>query len=331
MLDPRKIIKPLRLAHLPTPLQKLEKISGLWGGDVWIKRDDLTGSGLSGNKVRKLECLLSEVLSEGSDTVISCGGLQSNHCRATALASTRMGLKCRLVLRGEQPDEIDGNLLLDRLAGAEVLFVSNEEYYSNLDGICNRMVTEIKKAGGKAYIVPEGGSNAVGAWGYVEALRELRKQCFDIRLKPDRIVCATGSGGTHAGLLAGTLIEGWDVDIVSISVCYDREETVSRILEIVNSMIDRFALDVRVHRGAVQVLDGYIGAGYAKADASVFQTISEMARTEGILVDPVYTGKAALAIKNELAKGNMQGTTIFCHTGGMFGLFPFRKSLADYV
>ena len=315
------------MAHTPTPLLRLNRISEQWGGDVWIKRDDLTGSGLSGNKVRKLEFLLAEAIREGADTVITCGGVQSNHCRATALSCARQGLKCKLILRTDEPAETDGNLLLNKLAGAEVRFLTNEEYYTRLDDVFNQMAGEIKKQGGKAYIIPEGGSNAVGAWGYVEALRELRKQCFDLRLKPERIVCATGSGGTHAGLLAGALIEGWNVEVVSISVCYSSAETSTRIMDIVNSMIDRFALSVRLNRSNIRVIDSYIGEGYAKANKSVYEVISEMANREGILVDPVYTGKAALGIRSELAKGNFKGTTIFCHTGGVFGLFPFRKDI----
>ncbi len=325
------MIKPLNLAHTPTPLHRLGRISERWKADIWIKRDDITGLGLSGNKVRKLEYLLAEAMTEKADTVITCGGVQSNHCRATALACARLGLRCKLLLRGSPPADIEGNLLLDQLAGAELHFVPEDKYYQDLPGEFNRLAAEVKTNGGNPYLIPEGGSNAVGAWGYVEALREVRKQCYDMRLKPVRIVCATGSAGTHAGLLVGTLLEGWDIEVVSITVCYDRDETSARVLEVVNSMIDRYSLNIRAAKSDIHVLDDYIGEGYAKAGRAVFDVISEMAATEGIILDPVYTGKAVLGIKSELAKGRMDGVTLFWHTGGIYGLFAFRDEFFDRV
>jgi len=316
---------PLKLANIPTPIYQLEKLSGLWGGDIWIKRDDLSGSGLSGNKVRKLEYLLADAAEKEADTIITCGGVQSNHCRATALSAAKTGFKCKLLLRGEQPDQVDGNLLLDSLSGADIRFISEERYSSNLVYELNKLASEVKSTGGKAYIIPEGGSNPIGAWGYVQALQEVRKQCFEQKIKPRRIICATGSGGTHAGLLTGTLLEDWDVEIISVTVGYDLEETTSRVLEIVNSMIDVYKLNIRISRSDIKVLDEYLGEGYAKAGPEVFSVIAEMARNEGIIIDPVYTGKAAMAIKHETAKGMMDGSTIFWHTGGIFGLFPFKS------
>lgn len=319
------MISPLKLANTPTPLYRLNRISELWGGDIWIKRDDLSGTGLSGNKVRKLEYLLADAIDKKADTIITCGGIQSNHCRATALAAVRNGFKCKLLLRGEKPDEIDGNLLLDILSGAEIYFISEDRYCSSLDSELNNLASEVNSSGGKAYIIPEGGSNPIGAWGYVQALSELRQQCYDSKVKPKRIICATGSGGTHAGLLVGTMIEKWDVEIVSVTVGYDKEETVIRILEIVNGMIDIYKLNIIISRSNIKVIDEYLGEGYAKAGNEVIEVISEMARNEGIIVDPVYTGKAATAVKCETAKSMMEGTTIFWHTGGIFGLFPFKS------
>ncbi|MDP8239711.1 MAG: D-cysteine desulfhydrase family protein [Candidatus Hatepunaea meridiana] len=320
---------PLNLAHTPTPIHRLNRISDKWNGDLWIKRDDMTGSVLTGNKVRKLEYLLADAQAEKADTIITCGGIQSNHCRATAFACAQIGFKCILILRSSSPAEMEGNLLLNHLAGAELHFVSNEQYYSDLTGIFNKLATEVKSNGGKAYVIPEGGSNGIGAWGYVEALREIRKQCYDLRLKPNRIVCATGSGGTHAGLLAGALLENWDVEIVSVSVCYDKDETAGIILGIVNSMIDKFNLNICVSKSMIKVIDGYIGEGYAKANKDVLDVIKEVAQNEGIVVDPVYTGKAVLGLKSELLKGELEGTTLFLHTGGVFGLFSFREKLAS--
>ncbi|MCF7810618.1 D-cysteine desulfhydrase family protein [bacterium] len=319
------MISPLKLANTPTPFYRLSRISELWNGNIWIKRDDLSGTGLSGNKVRKLEYLLADAIDKKADTIITCGGVQSNHCRATALASVRIGLKCTLLLRGEKPAVIDGNLLFDMLSGADIHFISEDRYNSNLDQELNNLASEVNVSKGKAYIIPEGGSNPVGAWGYVQALSELRQQCFEQNVKPNRIICATGSGGTHAGLLSGALIENWDVDIVSVTVGYDREETVNRIMEIINGMIDIYKLNIRIRKSDIKVIEGYLGEGYAKAGNEVIDVISEMARNEGVIVDPVYAGKAATAIKYETAKGMMKGTTVFWHTGGIFGLFPFKN------
>ena len=321
------MLKRVQLANIPSPLHRLDKLSELWQSDIWIKRDDLTGSGLTGNKVRKLEFLLADALENGADTVITAGGIQSNHCRATAIACARLGFKCRLLLRGDQPPDYDGNLMLDKLAGARMHFVPETRYYSDLPAEFNRIAEDVRNEGGKAYLIPEGGSNAVGAWGYVEALRELQKQCLSSNVFPDRIICATGSGGTHAGLMIGTLLEKWNVEIDSVSVCYDSDETTRRVQEIIDNSIDRHKLDIQVRRQDIKVIDGYIGEGYAKAGREVFNVITEVVRNEGIFLDPVYTGKAMLAVKEETLKGMMKGTTLFWHTGGLFGLFPFRNQL----
>jgi len=323
------LIKPLPLANLPTPLHRLDRLSARWKGDIWIKRDDLTGSGLTGNKVRKLEYLLSEAREKKADTIITCGGVQSNHCRATALACAKYGFRCLLLLRGERPSGLDSNLMLDILAGAEPRFIPDDRYHADLPGELSHLAAEVKSGGGSPYIIPEGGSNPVGAWSYVEALREVHGQCAKLGCCPERILCANGSGGTHAGLLLGALIEGWNVKIISATVCYSTAETVARVAEIIDGMIDRYNLDCRYKMSDIRVIDDYLGEGYAKPDRDVFDVIAEVARCEGIILDPVYTGKAARAVKCELAKGSFKDTTLFWHTGGVFGLFPFRDGF-DY-
>jgi D-cysteine desulfhydrase len=323
--------RTLVLAHSPTPFYRLEKLSDRWGGEIWIKRDDLTGSGMTGNKVRKLEQLIADADSQGADTLITCGGVQSNHCRATSLAAARLGYKCILLLRGEKPGELDGNLLLDRLAGAEVVFASKEEYSAHLLELLGKISSEVRARGGKPYVIAEGGSDPVGAWAYVEALRELKSQCEEAGVKPDRIVFATGSGGTHAGLEAGVQLEDWDVDVVSAAICYTHAETTRRVGAIVDGMNHRYGLHLDTAADNLHALDQYIGPGYAKAHRPIFETIAEVARTEGVLVDPVYTGKAAWAIKSESFAGRLPGVTVFWHTGGIFGLFPFRAGLSEVL
>ncbi len=322
-----KIFRTLSLAHSPTPFYRLERLSEKWGGDIWIKRDDLTGSGMTGNKVRKLEHLIADAENFGADTLITCGGVLSNHCRATSLAAARLGFKCVLLLRGDRPDDLDGNLLLDRLAGAEVRFVSKQEYTARLPELLQELADEVTARGGTPYLISEGGSDPVGAQGYVDALNELKGQCDVLGVQPKRIVIATGSGGTHAGLYAGVKLLNWDVEIVSAAICYTEAETARRVSVIVDGMNSRRGYSIPSEASNISVLDGYIGPGYAKAHEPVFETIVEVASSEGVLVDPVYTGKACWCIKSEIEAGRFDGLTVFWHTGGVFGLFPFKGSL----
>jgi len=326
------------MAHIPTPLHRLDRISDNWGSEIWIKRDDMTGSGLSGNKVRKLEYLVANAISQGADTLITCGGVQSNHSRATALAAAQQGLSCYLLLRGTPPKILDGNLLIDRLTGAEIEYISEECYNTNIDWELDRIAQEIKATGKVPYVIPEGGSNAIGAMGYVQAAREAQDQCERMGFQPRVIVCATGSGATHAGLWVGSQINGWDVQIISITVGYDAEKAKRLIEGLVDSLWkhlgpSRFpgndkALSYKPND--IVVLDDYRGIGYALADDLVFEVIAEMAQLEGILLDPVYTGKAARGTKLELAAGHLTGPVLFWHTGGVFGLFPFREDIDSF-
>ncbi len=323
------MLTPLNLAHMPTPLYRLDRLSDRWGGEIWIKRDDLTGSGLSGNKVRKLEYHLAEAFRRKANTVITCGGVQSNHCRATALAAARVGLRCLLLLRGDAPDESDANLLLSRLAGAETVFISSERYYSDLPGELTGLAEQVKAQGGRPYIITEGGSDPIGIWGFVEATREVRRQCERAGLEPTRIVSAAGTGGTHAGLWVGTRLEGWDVQIVSVNVCYDAGDTERRIRELIREMNEHYRLNLPLREGDIHTWDGYLGPGYAEPATEDLEVIAEVARIEGVILDPVYTGKAARGLRCELASGGHPGTTIFWHTGGVFGLFPFRSNFSS--
>lgn len=309
----------------------MEKLSERWNGDIWVKRDDLTGSGLSGNKVRKLEYLVADARSRGADTLISCGGIQSNHCRATSIAAAQLGLSCRLLLRGEAPQDVDGNLLLDRMAGAEVEFISEEKYAANVDAELQRIADDVISNGKVPYIIPEGGSNPVGAWGYVNAAFELKKQCSEIGISPKRLVCATGSGGTHAGLWLGVKLAGWDVEVISMTVCYSASETTERIFRLVESAIEVYDLSIKCRIDDILVNDSYLGDGYALAGEDVFRTMIEAASTEGILVDPVYTGKTLYGIKEETLAGRFAGLTVFVHTGGVFGIFPHRSGLNRFL
>jgi len=299
-------VNRLELARRPTPVHRLERLSGMLGAEVWVKRDDLTGLGLSGNKVRKLEFLMAEATERGCDTVITTGGIQSNHARATAVAARMCGMRPVLLLRGEEPATPDGNLLLDHLLGAELHWCTAEEY-GRRDALMDALAGHARARGARPYVVPEGGSNRLGAQGYVAAAHELLEQIdepFDV------VVVGLGSGGTAAGLALGPDLG----PIRAIAVCDDRASFVARIREIGGAELSAPGTDW-------DVLDQYRGPAYGVADLEVWQTIRTVAQTEGLLLDPVYTGKAMHALVSEVRAGRWGGRVLFWHTGGAFGLF----------
>ncbi len=316
------------LAHTPTPLDLLRRAGQDLGVELYMKRDDMTGAALTGNKVRKLEFLLADAVARGADTILTCGGAQSNHCRATAIAAAKLGLQTKLLLRTPDPAHppgLEGNILLDRLAGAGIVWVTPEEYRRR-DEIFSRMSTELTDIGRRPYVVPEGGSNALGAWGYVRALEELAADLAALGpLRKTTIVYAAGSGGTGAGLILGAKLLGLDVRIVGVNVCDDRPTFVNAIGAIVEEMIRTHWLKVRFARDRdVEILDGYVGRGYALSMPEELELVTRIVRTEGVVLDPVYTAKAFYGIATELKKnpGTFGDRIVFVHTGGIFGLFP---------
>ena len=318
----------LKLAQLPTPLQPLDRLSSQLGGPrIWVKRDDLTGSVLSGNKVRKLEFNLAQAMGEGCDTIISCGGIQSNHCRATALLCAQLGLKCHLVLRGSEPDVADGNLLLDRLAGAEISFYAAAKYQRELENILHSLQAQYHQQARKAFIIPTGASDAIGVWGYVEACAELKQDFAEKGISPRHIVCATGSGGTQAGLSAGVLRHGIDAQVWGVNVCDDEAWFLNKVNCDLSDWEQRYRTGINLDSISVKVIDGYVGAGYAQAGPEIFNCMADLARLEGVVLDPVYTGKAFYGMLDQYKKGLFGdvGDIVFVHTGGVFGVFPQRE------
>jgi D-cysteine desulfhydrase len=322
----------IRRARLPTPLEPAHRLSQQLGVELLIKRDDLTGATLSGNKIRKLEFLFAEALEQGCDTVITCGGEQSNHCRATALAATELGLRSFLLLRTEDPKKPpppEANILLDKLAGADIRWVSREEYKRRA-----QLFVEVQgllaAQGRKPYLIPEGGSNALGAWGYINCIQELKQELGD---RPLTIVYAAGSGGTGAGILLGIKLLKLPWRAVGINVCDDKDYFVSVIGEIMEQAITRWKLEVDFDRGEIEICDGHVGLGYAKSRPEELETLRDVARAEGLILDPVYTGKAFHGLKTELARDRKAfGERIcFIHTGGIYGLFPKAAELAPLL
>lgn len=320
--------KRVHLAHVPTPIEHLPRLSSLLEGpDIYIKRDDLTGIELTGNKVRKLEFVLAEALDQGCDTVITCGGVQSNHARATAAAAAKLGLRTHLVLRDGGPGDLDGNLFLDRLLGAEVTYITPAEY-QQVDRRMEEIAQKLRGDGGNPYVIPEGASNALGCLGYVHAAEELASQLRDLSLRIDHLVLAVGSGGTHAGLLIGKYLYDLPMEIHGFNVCDDEAYFVRRIGEILEEARSRFQLDFAFERRHIHIIDGYVGKGYGLSRQEEIDAIKRVAHSEGIILDPVYTGKAMYGLADQIRKKRFKAgeKVLFLHTGGVFGLFP-KKSL----
>jgi D-cysteine desulfhydrase len=314
------------LAHAPTPIEKLERISQLFEGpEIYIKRDDLTGIGKTGNKVRKLEFLVAEALREGCQMLITCGGVQSNHARVTALAAAKVGIKSHLVLRDSTGGDIDGNLLIDRLVGAEVTFITPQEF-EQVNDIMHRLADEYAGKGTKAYVIPEGGSTALGALGYVLAAEEIARQMKVLRVEFDHIITAVGSGGTLAGLLLGKTAYGIKAEIHGINVCDDAPYFQERVSNIIREAKRRFGFEISIQKKDISIIDGYVGKGYGLSRQEEIDLIKQVARTEGIILDPVYTGKAMYGLMEQIRKGRFtkEEKVLFWHTGGVFGLFPKR-------
>lgn len=305
------------LGRMGTPFERLERTGARLGIDLWVKRDDLTGSALSGNKVRKLEFLVADALREGAETLVTCGGVNSNHARATAIAAARAGMTSHLLLRGEDRKPAMGNLLLDRFVGAEVSFVDAEGYAERNQ----RMLALAETCRG--YVIPEGGSNALGSLGYLLAAEELAADAAAAGVRIGRVVHALGSGGTTAGLAMGLARCGLQTDLVAVAVQHDGVHFDRVIRGICDDAVRQGWVDPEVGaKASWRVLDGFIGDGYACPSADEMRLYRELAAEEGIVVDPVYSGKAFSAIMPG-GLPEVEGATVFVHTGGIFELFAY--------
>ena len=331
---PRK----LDLARTGTPLEALPRTSAALGVEILVKRDDLTGAELTGNKVRKLEFLLADALDQGADTVITCGGEQSNHARATALAAARVGLRCRLVLRTDDPaapPATTANILLDRLAGAAIRWISRPDW-ARRNEIMAEEAEAVAARGRRPYVIPEGGSNALGAWGYIACAHELADDLAAHPVRPTTIVHATGSGGTAAGLVMGARLAGLHergVRVAAVNVCDDRGYFVEVVTRLCAELTARWSLPVTIGPDDVDIVDGHVGLGYARSRPEELATIRDLCRRDGLVLDPVYTGKAFHGMVTELGRdrGRFGERIVFVHTGGIFGLFPAAEAFAGLL
>jgi D-cysteine desulfhydrase len=321
----------LALATRPTPLAPLTREGASRGVELWVKRDDLTGSTLTGNKVRKLEYLLADAKAQNADVVLTCGGVQSNHCRATAIAARQEGMDSVLFLRVADPSAVpapSANLLLDRVVGAEVRYISRADYArrGELMADAARALTD---AGRRPYVIPEGGSNAIGSLGYVDCITELAWQ-IDAPNRPLTIVYAAGSGGTGAGLTAGVRVRSLPWRVVGVNVCDDRAYFVNAIGNIVEQLKEREGFSFPFSRDDLEILDGFVGRGYALSTPAELHAIIALARSEGLVLDPVYTGKAWYGLTETLRRSPraLGERIVFLHSGGIYGLLAESDALS---
>lgn len=320
------------LAHLPTPLELLPRLSDHLGGPaIYVKRDDCTGLATGGNKTRKLEFSMGAALEQGADTVITVGAVQSNHVRQTAAAACKLGLKCEVLLehRVADPSELyrtSGNVLLDRIFGANL-----REYAkgTDFDAAMDEVAEEVRAEGGTPYIIPGGASNAVGALGYVGCGEELLAQCADAGLAFDHIVTATGSAGTHAGLAVGLRASGSNLPILGIGVNAPQEVQEERVYKLACEAAELVGSPGCVARDDIIADCHYIGPGYGEPTESMNEAVLMLARLEGLLFDPVYSGKALAGMIDYIRTGRFAGADniVFLHTGGAAGLFAYADTL----
>lgn len=326
MHEPERI----SLARLPTPMCRLERLgAALDGADIWIKRDDLTGLELSGNKIRKLEYIAADARAAACDTLVTEGTPQSNHCRATAAVCAKLGMQAVLLFRppAEKPQ---GNHLLDVLYGAEIRSYPADVFTHERDRIVNQVIAELQNSGRKPRWTPMGASEPLGCWGYIRAAAELRDQLASAGIGACDLVVAISSGATYAGLLLGTLIHKLDaVRVWAVPVSDDAAFHRQSVLRLARETIEHYALPVTVDEEMLRLLQGYVGEGYAVPYDAANHVIRELARLEGILLDPVYTGKAFCGLVEAVVAGALgrERPVVFVHTGGIFSNFAWPDTL----
>ncbi len=332
----------MNLARIPrrrytegyTPIEKVPVFSKALGGpDIYIKRDDLLGLTSGGNKTRKLEFLVADALEQGADTLITCGAVQSNHCRLTLAAAVKEGLKCRLVLEervaGSYNPEASGNNFLYRLLDVEKITVVPGG--SDMMAEMQKVAEELSAAGRKGYVIPGGGSTPIGATGYVACAEEILTQLFEMGLSIDRVVCASGSTGTHAGLVTGLCGNNANMPVVGINVSRTKQVQEPMVYDLVQRTAEFLGVKTEIPKNAVECFGNYVGPGYSLPTAGMAEAVRLLARTEGILLDPVYTGKAMAGLIDLVRKGyfKKEEKILFVHTGGSPALYAYMKDILE--
>ncbi len=320
-----------RYTHAFTPIHKLPQFSAVLGGPtIYAKRDDLLGLTSGGNKTRKLEFLMADALAQGVDTIITCGAVQSNHARLTLAAAVKEGLKCRLVLEervpGSYKPEASGNNFLFQMLGVEAISVVPGG--ADMMQAMQKVADEVTGLGRKAYIVPGGGSNPIGATGYVQCAQELQQQMFDEGLDFDYVVVPSGSGGTHAGFLVGIHGNNMNIPVLGMSVSRKQDVQTEKLYKLVKGTAEHVGCPVPP-RESIIVYDEYVGAGYSYSTPEMIEAIQLLAQTEAILLDPVYTGKQMAGLIDLVRKGFFKPTdkVLFLHTGGSPSLYHYADAV----
>lgn len=317
----------LPLALAPTPLLKLDRLSRRLGVELYVKRDDLTGLLESGNAVRKLEFLVGEALQQGADTLITCGTTQSNGCRAVAAVAARLGLRAVLLLEGDRAETDNGNLFLDRLLGAEVRYAGPGTLARAAEEM-NAVAAEVRAGGGRPYVIPESGANEMGALGYLECAAELAEQVQHGAPRFDAVVVSAFTGTSHAGLLMGKQLAGLPGEIVGVPIARPADLVRADVVRTMAAAIRRFGLAIEAPK-AVHLLDGWQGVARADAADGELDVVAQTAREEGLVLDPLTTARGFRGLLDTLGRDPkaLGQRVCFIHTGGLYGLFPFRKRL----
>ncbi|MEC5324161.1 D-cysteine desulfhydrase [Aurantimonas sp. A3-2-R12] len=321
----------LALGHLPTPLEPMDRLSEHLGGPrIWVKRDDCTGLSTGGNKTRKLEFLMADALEKQADCVITQGATQSNHARQTAAAAAKLGLACHILLEdrtgsNDRQYNMNGNVLLDRLHGASVAMRPGG---ADMAAAMEALADELRAEGRRPYVIPGGGSNPVGALGYVAAAEELMRQADQIGFAIDAIVHATGSSGTQAGLVAGLAALESDVDLLGIGVRAPREKQEGMVYDLACRTMEHLGAGFAIERERVRANCDYVGPGYGLPTDGMREAVKLLARLEGLLFDPVYSGKGLDGLIDLVGKGRFDGArnVVFLHTGGSAALFGYPET-----
>lgn len=317
-----------------TPIEYLGNLTKVMGGpNIYMKRDDLLGLTSGGNKTRKLEFLMAEALEQGADTILTCGAVQSNHCRLTLAAAVKEGLKCQLILEervpGSYSPEASGNNFLFKLLGVEAVRVvpGGSDMMAELE----KLAEELRAQGRKPYIVPGGGSNPTGALGYVSCAQEIEEQAFEMGVKFDHIVSASGSAGTHAGLISGIIGNNMNIPMTGISVNRPKELQTDAVFSLAERTLAKLGSANKIKRDDVVVFDDYVGPGYSRPTQSMVDAVQLLARTEAILMDPVYTGKAMAGMLDLIRKGYFKDceNILFVHTGGSPALYAYEDVIIN--
>ena len=321
-------IPRIEISHTPTPLERAPRLSKELGCNIFFKRDDCTGLASGGNKTRKLEYLLAEANKQGADTLVTIGGLQSNHARQTAAAAAKFGFNCELILQDvagspKQNYPNNGNILLDHLFGASIHRLSLNQ---DCDTYADELIDKLTLDGQHPYLIPVGGSDEIGSLGYVRCAKEILKQLSEQNAKIDQIILATGSAGTQAGLLAGLISENSNIPVLGINVSRSEEEQTMLVESLLKKILKQLNLDETLANERVFTDGNYFGEGYGIASEAMVSAVKLCASLEGLLLDPVYTGKAMAGLidlcRREIIKP--QSNILFLHTGGSAGLFAYQ-------